>query len=104
MCVFLNTGQKKKKKSYGSKKILYPTSTVELIPEVGGEIKSTKKLLKYSIVQYNAVAMENTLCAFVMHLFIYIQQLISLVKTLLITDMFSKKGWMVVEYGMASTR
>ena len=51
-----------KKKSYVSKKSLYPTSTVELIAEVGGEIKSTKKLLKYSIVHYNAVALENTLC------------------------------------------
>lgn len=73
-----------------------------MIAEVGGEIKSTKKLLKYSMVQYNAVAMENTLCASVTHLLVYIQQLVSLVKTLLITDMFSKKGWTVIEYGMAS--
>lgn len=42
------------------KKILYPTSTVELIAEGGEEIKSPKKLLRYSIVKYNAVAMENT--------------------------------------------
>jgi len=83
--------------------ILYPTSTVEVIAEVGVKIKSTKKLLKYSTVKYNAVAMENTLYASVMHLLVCIQHLVSLVKTLLITDMFSKKVWMVAEYGMAST-
>lgn len=33
-----------------------------MIAEEVGEIKSTKKLLKYSMVQYNAVAMENTVC------------------------------------------
>lgn len=66
MFIFPNTGRKK---YYVSKKILYPTSTVELIAKVGGEIKSTRK---YSIVRYNAVAMENTLCASVMYLLVYI--------------------------------
>lgn len=56
-----------------------------------------------SIVQYNTVATENTLCASDMLLLVYIQQLVSPVETLLITSVFSKKGWMVVEYGMAST-
>lgn len=89
--------------SYVSLKILYPTSTAGLIAEVGEEIKSAKKLLMYCIVQYNTVAMENTLCASDMPLPVYIQQLVSLVETLLITSVFSKKGWMLPEYGMAST-
>lgn len=57
MCDCLNTGENN---SYVYK-ILYPASTVELTAEVGGEIKSTKKLPQYSTVQYNAVVMENTL-------------------------------------------
>lgn len=54
MYACLNTG---KKNYYVSKKTLYPASTVELIVEVGGKIKSTKTLLKYSTVHYSAVAM-----------------------------------------------
>lgn len=99
MCACLNTGENN---SYVYK-ILYPASTVELTAEVGGEIKSTKKLLQYSTVQYNAVVMENTLWASVMNLLVYIQELVGLVKTLLIIDMFSLKGWIVVEYGTACT-
>lgn len=61
-----------------------------MIAEVGGEIKSTKKLLKYSMVQYNAVAMENTVC------FCYASPCVY--------SMISEFGENAAEYGMASTR
>lgn len=40
------------------------------------------------MVQYDAVAVQNTLWVSVMKLIVYLQELVGLVKTLLIQDMF----------------